>query len=51
MITFRAEVVECKVRKTASMDKEISIRIETDDVKALELQQFINERAITIEIK
>lgn len=47
---FEAEVTEVKVRKTASVDKEITIKLVTDNIEALKLQAYITEKPITIDI-
>ena len=50
-IIFNAEVVECKVRRTVSNDKTVTIKLETDDVNAINLQQFINESAVEVKVR
>lgn len=47
---FEAEVVEVKVRKTASVDKEIKIVLVTNQEQALELQKYIANDSLTIEV-
>ena len=48
---FQAEILEVKTRKTMSMDKIIAIKLETTDEQALELQRYIAEEVVTIEVK
>lgn len=50
-VIFEAEVIEVKVRKTASVDKEIKITLITDNVEALKLQEYIADRPVVIDIK
>lgn len=47
---FNAEVIEVKVKKTASVDKEIKIVLVTDEAQALELQQYIADKAVKVTI-
>lgn len=47
---FEAEVIEVKARKTASVDKEIKIVFITDNEIALELQQYIANNTVTIQV-
>lgn len=49
-ITFNAEVVEVKAKKTASVDKEIVIRFVTDNAEAMKLQSAIAEAAVRVSI-
>ena len=51
MITFEAEVIETRARKTASMDKVIRIVLETDQIQALELQKYIADKTVIVEVK
>ena len=50
-MTFTAEVLEVRTRKTASMDKIIIIKLETTEEQALQLQQYIAESVVTVEVK
>ena len=47
---FEAEVIEVKVRKTASVDKEIKITLLTDNEEALTLQAYIADKSIKLTI-
>jgi hypothetical protein len=49
-IEFEAEIVEVKVRITASSDKEITIKMRTDDIIALRLQEYIADKTIKIKV-
>lgn len=48
---FEAEIIEVKARKTASVDKEIKIVLVTDNEIAMELQKYIANDAVKVEIK
>lgn len=50
-IIFDAEVVEVKTRKTVSVDREITIKLVTNQIDALQLQEVIAESAVTIEVE
>lgn len=50
-MNFQAEVIEVKVRKTASIDKEIKITLITDNIESLKLQKYIAESTVEIDIK
>lgn len=48
---FEAEVLEIKVKKTISNDKEIIIKLQTLDESALKLQEAISNNTITVLIE
>lgn len=48
---FIAEIKEVKIRQTASLDKEVTIKIVTSDLAAIELQKYINEEPAQFEVK
>lgn len=50
-LQFSAEVIEVKVKKAPSLDKVISIRLETSEEQALLLQDYIAQDVITVEVK
>lgn len=50
-VNFEAEIIEVKVKKTASVDKEIKIVLVTDNVQAIELQKYIAEKAVKVNIE
>lgn len=49
-MTFEAEIVEVRAKKTASVDKEIKIVLVTDKEEALELQKYIANESCTITV-
>jgi hypothetical protein len=48
---FKAEVKEDKVRSTASLDREIRLVLITDDPQAVELQKYIAQDVVEVEVK
>lgn len=50
-LKIRFEVVEVKAKLTASSDKEITVKLVTDDSNALKLQDYIGNDTIDIEVK
>lgn len=50
-ISFEAEVLEVKIKKTVSTDKEIVIKLSTNQEQALKLQEYIAKDTIKIEVK
>lgn len=50
-ISFEAEVLEVKIKKTVSTDKEIVIKLSTNQEQALRLQEYIAKDTIKIEVK
>ena len=50
-ITFPAEVIEVKSRKAVSGDRIISVKLETDNEDALELQKFIAEQVVSVRVE
>lgn len=50
-IQFPAEVIEVKSRKAVSGDRIISVKLETDNAEALNLQKFIAEQVVSVEVK
>lgn len=51
MTTFSAEVIEVKSRKSASGDKIISLKLETNEEQALELQKYIAEAVVRVNVE
>lgn len=51
MITFDAEVLEVKIKKTISTDKEIVLKLVTNQEEALKLQEHIAKDIIKIMVK
>ena len=49
-IVFEAEVVEVKAKKSASTDKEISLRLITDNEAVLALQAAISKDIVKVEV-
>lgn len=49
-ISFEAEVLEIKAKRTASVDKEIVIRFVTDNEEALKLQSAIAQSPVKVTI-
>jgi len=45
------QVVEVKAKLTASSDKEITVKLVTDDPNALKLQGYIGSDILTVEIE
>ena len=50
-IQFNAEIIEVKAKKTASVDKEISIRLVTDNEEALKLQSAIANESVKVSVE
>jgi hypothetical protein len=50
-IQFQAEIIEVKAKKLASGDKSYRVILETDQEEAIELQKFIAESVVTVEVK
>jgi len=48
---FMAEVIEVKVKKLVSDDKEYKIVMVTDDPRVLQLAVFVNEEAVRVQVK
>lgn len=48
---FLAEIVEIKQKKTASLDKEYSIRLVTDDIMLMSLSTIPADSLVIVEIK
>jgi len=48
---FQAQIKEIKLRETASNDKEVRLVIITDDISAVQLQKYIAEEVVTLEVK
>ncbi len=50
-ISFEAEIIEVKSRKTASNDKEFRVILLTDFPNVLQLEKYIAEKTVNVEIK
>ncbi len=50
MIQFDAEVIKIEVKKLVSLDKQYKIVIITENPKVLELEKYIADKAIHIEV-
>jgi hypothetical protein len=50
MISFEAEVKEAKAARTVSMDKEITIKLVTDQQEALALEKFIAAETVIVKV-
>lgn len=48
---FLAQIKKVTIKETVSNDKEVKVEIVTDDTTAVELQKFIGEEVIQIEVK
>lgn len=48
---FPAQIKSVSIRETVSNDKEVKIVIVTSDVTAVELQKYIGEEVVTLEVK
>lgn len=48
---FKAEVIEVRAKKLASLDKEFKVILVTNDPIVLGLQEHISENIIEIEVK
>lgn len=48
---FTASIKQVNIRETVSNDKEVKVVILTDDETAVELQKYIGEEVVQIEIK
>ncbi len=48
---FDVEVIEVKAKKTASMDRLYRLVLETNQPAVLELEKFIAENTIKVEVK
>jgi len=50
-VQFLASIREVKIRETPSSDKEVRVILITEDVVAVELQKFIGEEVVRVEVK
>lgn len=48
MIKFNAEVKEVKVQHTVSNDKQVTIKLVTDEIQAIKLQEYIAHAVVKI---
>lgn len=48
---FDAEVIKVEVKKTASMDRLYRVVLETNQPAVLELEKFIAENTVKVEVK
>lgn len=48
---FLAEIIEIKQKKTASLDKEYSLRLVTDDIMLMQLSEIPADSLVVVEIK
>jgi hypothetical protein len=46
-----ASIREVKIRETASSDKEVRVVLITEDTTAVELQKYIGEEVVKVEVK
>ena len=50
-VQFLASIREVKIRETASSDKEVRVVLITEDTTAVELQKYIGEEVVKVEVK
>ena len=48
---FQAQIKSVTIKETASNDKEVRVLVITDDTTAVELQKYIGEEVVTLEVK
>lgn len=48
---FLAQIKKVTIKETVSNDKEVKVEIVTDDTTAVELQKFIGEEVVRVEVK
>lgn len=48
---FLAQIKSVQIKETVSNDKEVSIKIVTDDVTAVALQQFIASEPVVVSVE
>lgn len=50
-VQFLAQIKKVTIKETVSNDKEVKVEIITDDTTAVELQKFIGEEVVRVEVK
>jgi hypothetical protein len=48
---FQAQIKSVTIKETVSNDKEAKVQIITDSETAVELQKYIGEEVVTLEVK
>lgn len=51
MITFTAEIREVKARKLISLDQEVSVKLTTNELSALELAKIPTDKVVEVTIE
>jgi len=50
-VQFLAQIKKVTIKETVSNDKEVKVEIITDDTTAVELQKYIGEEVVRVEVK
>ena len=50
-VQFLAQIKKVTIKETVSNDKEVKVEIITDDTTAVELQKYIGQDVVRVEVK